>query len=63
MSNPTLRNLLARPGMLVAPGAYDALGARMIEPQERSGEEVARQLEQVASSAAEIAKKAKVKPE
>ena len=28
MSNPTLRNLLARPGMLVAPGAYDALGAR-----------------------------------
>lgn len=31
MSNPTLRNLLARPGMLVAPGAYDALGARMIE--------------------------------
>lgn len=34
-----------------------------LEPQERSGEEVARQLEQVASSAAEIAKKGKVKPE
>jgi 2-methylisocitrate lyase-like PEP mutase family enzyme len=27
----TLRNLLAAPGMLVAPGAYDAIGARLIE--------------------------------
>lgn len=27
----TLRQLLAAPGMLVAPGAYDAIGARLIE--------------------------------
>jgi len=26
-----LRNLLAQPGMLIAPGAYDAVGARLIE--------------------------------
>ena len=28
---PTLRELLQRPEMLVVPGAYDAIGARMIE--------------------------------
>jgi 2-methylisocitrate lyase-like PEP mutase family enzyme len=31
MSASTLRHLLARPGMLVAPGAYDGIGARQIE--------------------------------
>ena len=32
MSNPaTLRERLAAPGLLVAPGAYDAIGARLIE--------------------------------
>ena len=32
MSRPdSLRRLLGRPGMLIAPGAYDALGARQIE--------------------------------
>jgi len=29
--NPSLRDLLARPGMTIAPGAYDAIGARLIE--------------------------------
>ena len=29
--SPSLRDLLARPGMTVAPGAYDAIGARLIE--------------------------------
>jgi len=29
--NSSLRELLARPGMTVAPGAYDAIGARLIE--------------------------------
>ncbi|WP_162575817.1 isocitrate lyase/PEP mutase family protein [Variovorax sp. PBL-H6] len=31
MTASTLRQLLARPGMLVAPGAHDAIGARQIE--------------------------------
>jgi len=29
--NPSRRDLLARPGMTIAPGAYDAIGARLIE--------------------------------
>jgi len=29
--NPSLRDLFARPGMTIAPGAYDAIGARLIE--------------------------------
>ena len=29
--NPSLRDLLSRPGMTIAPGAYDAIGARLIE--------------------------------
>jgi len=29
--HPSLRDLLARPGMTIAPGAYDAIGARLIE--------------------------------
>jgi len=29
--NPSLRDLLARPDMTIAPGAYDAIGARLIE--------------------------------
>jgi 2-methylisocitrate lyase-like PEP mutase family enzyme len=29
--NASLRDLLARPGMTIAPGAYDAIGARLIE--------------------------------
>ena len=31
MASATLRELLAAPGMLIAPGAYDAIGARLIE--------------------------------
>ena len=32
MTQPaSLAQLLARPGMVIAPGAYDALGARQIE--------------------------------
>lgn len=31
MTTPTLRQLLARPQMLVVPGAHDAIGARQIE--------------------------------
>jgi 2-methylisocitrate lyase-like PEP mutase family enzyme len=31
MSKPSLRRLIERPSMLVVPGAYDAIGARMIE--------------------------------
>ena len=29
--NACLRDLLARPGMTIVPGAYDAIGARLIE--------------------------------
>ena len=31
MTHPSLRKLLAAPGMLIAPGAYDGIGARLIE--------------------------------
>ncbi|MDR6861055.1 isocitrate lyase/PEP mutase family protein [Variovorax guangxiensis] len=31
MTNPSLRELLAAPNMLIAPGAYDGIGARLIE--------------------------------
>jgi 2-methylisocitrate lyase-like PEP mutase family enzyme len=31
MTNPSLRELLAAPDMLIAPGAYDGIGARLIE--------------------------------
>jgi len=31
MASATLRELLAAPGMLIAPGAYDGIGARLIE--------------------------------
>ena len=31
MTSSSLRQLLSRPGMLVAPGAHDAIGARLIE--------------------------------
>src|SRR5213075_519689 len=30
-SSQSLRDQLGRPGMLIAPGAYDAIGARLIE--------------------------------
>lgn len=31
MSASTLRQQLAEPGMIIAPGAYDGIGARLIE--------------------------------
>ncbi|WP_395345146.1 hypothetical protein [Variovorax sp. UC122_21] len=30
-TNPTLRQQLAAPGLVIAPGAYDGIGARQIE--------------------------------